>query len=147
MNWGVSVKIPMEPEEFLGILLATHSENEEERNAALERQNEFLQQDPLNFILGLVQIAGATTNSSHIKLAITILYSVCIHSSYLVEDEIIGPFFEKFCSLSMQLFLAPYVEENTKLLIGTILAEIAIALYAKHPENTQIQEFLLNNYR
>ena len=143
MNWGVSVKIPMEPEEFLGILLATHSENEEERNAALERQNEFLQQDPLNFILGLVQIAGATTNSSHIKLAITILYSVCIHSSYLVEDEIIGPFFEKICSLSMQLFLAPYVDENTKLLIGTILAEIAIALYAKHPENTQIQEFLL----
>ena len=133
----------MDAESLLMLQLGTLSPDDSVRIPSDEQIQAYKTEHPLEYVLGLVEISVSTQDPSHIHMVITNLYSVCRHSDILIQDSILGPFFERFAEAVQTLFLATYVPQRTKNLIGNILAEVTNALHKHDSSNTQIQEYFM----
>ena len=102
---------------------------------------------PLEYVLNLVEISISTEDPDYIFIAINNLYAVCIHTDFLFQDKFLELFIEKFCQAVQILFVAPYVDETTRNLVGYILAEVTNTLHKKDSSNKQIQNFLLQSFQ
>ena len=77
----------MDPAEVLQCLLNTLSQ--ETVDEATEQINEVLENDPLNFMLTLIEILSQATEQRQASLASTNLYSIIMHNE-ISKDEKIG---------------------------------------------------------
>ena len=135
----------MDAETLISLQVNALSPDDSVRIPAEEQIQAFKDENPLDYVLTLVEISISTDESKYIYIAITNLYSVCTHSDFLMQDEFLEPFFERFGQAVQTLFVAPYVNETTRNLAGNILAEVTNTLHQRDPANMQIQNFLLQS--
>ena len=74
---------------------------------SLQKRDQLLHENPLNFLIQLVDSALQTPNFSYLEKAITILYSISKHTNYITDPNI-----SEVLLLASLLSLSKYVRND-----------------------------------
>ena len=114
--------------------------SDEELETADNFVNEYFSQNPIAFILNLIQIALQNRDYTH--TALTYIYAAIKRNNFFSQEDHLTGIFSQFCEMFVHL-ISESIDESSMSLIQTIAAMIAVNINQKDPENEAFQGLLL----